>query len=151
MEETKIKTKEELKKKAKVDVEKEIKEELPEETVFDVFKGIREKVDDPKVLNEVTTTVEEGIVKEKSVDAWLKEIEKGLEYFRDATMEKVHGAINKLRNEKDLKIEEIKKEMENQELSLKNQIETLNNKLQEKDADLQELKKKLNEIVSNLK
>ena len=78
MEETKIKTKEELKKKAKVDVKEEIKEELPEETVFDVFKGIREKVDDPKVLNEVTTTVGEEIVKEKSMDAWLKEIEKGL-------------------------------------------------------------------------
>ena len=144
-----IKTKEE-KKKAKFDVKEETKEELPQETVFDVFKGIREKVDDPKVLNEATP-VEEEIVKEKSVDEWLKEIEKGLEYFRDATMEKVHGAINKLRDEKDLKIEEIKTEMENQETSLKKQIEALNNKLQEKDADLQELKKKLNEIVSNLK
>ena len=141
-----------MKKKAKVDVKEEIKEELPEATVFDVFKGIREKVDDPKVLNEGTATiVEEEIVKEKSVDEWLKEIEKGLEYFRDATMEKIHGAINKLRDEKDIKIEEIKREMENQEMSLKKQIETLNNKLQEKDVDLQELKKKLSEIVSNLK
>ena len=144
-----IKTKEE-KKKAKFDVKEETKEELPQETVFDVFKGIREKVDDPKVLNEATP-VEEEIVKEKSVDEWLKEIEKGLEYFRDATMEKINGAINKLRDEKDIKIEEIKTEMENQETSLKKQIEALNNKLQEKDADLQELKKKLNEIVSNLK
>ena len=144
-----IKTKEE-KKKAKFDVKEETKEELPQETVFDVFKGIREKVDDPKVLNEATP-VEEEIVKEKSVDEWLKEIEKGLEYFRVATMEKVHSAINKLRDEKDIKIEELKREMENQETSLKKQIEALNNKLQEKDADLQELKKKLNEIVSNLK
>ena len=144
-----IKTKEE-KKKAKFDVKEETKEELPQETVFDVFKGIREKVDDPKVLNEATP-VEEGIVKEKSVDEWLKEIEKGLEYFRVATMEKVHSAINKLKDEKDIKIEELKREMENQETSLKKQIEALNNKLQEKDADLQELKKKLNEIVSNLK
>ena len=144
-----IKTKEE-KKKAKFDVKEETKEELPQETVFDVFKGIREKVDDPKVLNEATP-VEEEIVKEKSVDEWLKEIEKGLEYFRVATMEKVHSAINKLRDEKDIKIEELKREMENQETSLKKQIEVLNNKLQEKDADLQELKKKLNEIVSNLK
>ncbi len=149
MEKNDIKTKEE-KKKAKFDVKEETKEELPQETVFDVFKGIREKVDDPNVLNEATP-VEEEIVKEKSVDAWLKEIEKGLEYFRDATMEKIHSAINKLRDEKDLKIEEIKREMENQEMSLKKQIETLNNELQEKDADLQELKKKLNEIVSNLK
>jgi hypothetical protein len=144
-----IKTKEE-KKKAKFDVKEETKEELPQETVFDVFKGIREKVDDSKVLNEATP-VEEEIVKEKRVDEWLKEIEKGLEYFREATMEKVHSAINKLRDEKDIKIEELKREMENQETSLKKQIEALNNKLQEKDADLQELKKKLNEIVSNLK
>src|SRR3989344_4605355 len=107
MEKNNIKTKEEPRKKAKFDVKEETKEELPQETVFDVFKGIREKVDDPNVLNEVATTVKEEIVKEKSVDEWLKEIEKGLEYFREATIEKVHGAINKLRDEKDFKIEEL--------------------------------------------
>jgi len=151
MEKNNIKTKEEPRKKAKFDVKEETKEELPQETVFDVFKGIREKVDDPKVLNEVTTTEEEGIVKEKSVDEWLKEIEKGLEYFREATIEKVHSAINKLRDEKDFKIEELKREMENQEINLKKQIETLNNKLQEKEIALRELKNKLNEIISKLR
>lgn len=129
-----------------------IKEELPQETVFDVFKGIRQKLEEPKVLNEeTTTTVEEEIVKEKSVDEWLKEIEKGLEYFRDATMEKIHSAINKLRDEKDFKIEELKREMENQEASSKKQIEVLNSNLQEKETALQELKNKLNEIASGLR
>ena len=66
-------------------------------------------------------------------------------------MEKIRGAMNKLRDEKDLKVEEIKREMENQEISLKKQIEVLNNKLQEKDTSIQELKNKLNEIVSNLR